>query len=170
MWAYALWVQKWGMLLWNKRRYCYLPNVILALLPLKRNFSEFCGLFSYQALLRILILCLCNKQLIFFRNMFLKSPLGFFTMQNPFFFNAENTFLLLLRIQPYMWWITTPDVSILCTMWGLQSKNFGETKRTCKKEHTSYLFHSDKVHLLNMHWSWDTTQYVRILVVAFSND
>jgi len=45
---------------------------------LKRNFSEFCGLFSYQALLRTLILCLCDKQLIFFRNMFLKSPLGFF--------------------------------------------------------------------------------------------
>ena len=36
--------------------------------------------FSYQALLRILILCLCNKQLIFFRNMFLKlkGPLDFF--------------------------------------------------------------------------------------------
>jgi len=34
--------------------------------------------FSYQALLRILILCLCNKQLIFFRNMLLKGPFGFF--------------------------------------------------------------------------------------------
>jgi len=33
-----------------------------------------------------------------------------------------------------------------------------------------YLFHSDKVHLLNMHWSWDATQYVSNLVVAFRND
>jgi len=32
------------------------------------------------------------------------------------------------------------------------------------------LFHSDKVNLLNMHWSLDTTQYVSNLVVAFSND
>jgi len=71
------------MLLWNKQCYRYLPNVIVALQPLKRNFSEFCGLFSYQALLRILILCLGNKQLIFFWNMFLKGPLGFFSMQNP---------------------------------------------------------------------------------------
>jgi len=64
-----------------------------------------------------------------------------------------------------------PHVGILHTMWGLQSKNFGETKRTRKKEHTSYLFISfDKVHLLNMHWSWDTTQYVSNLVVVFSND
>jgi len=61
-------------------------------------------------------------------------------MQNPFFFNVENTILLLLRIQRYMWWITTPHVGILRAMWGLQSKNFGETKRTRKKEHTSYLF------------------------------
>ena len=56
------------------------------------------------------------------------------------FFNAESTLLLLLRIQRYMWWITTPHVGILRTMWGLQSKNFGKTKRTRKKEHTSYLF------------------------------
>jgi len=62
---------------------CQMSNVIMALKLLKWNFSEFCGLFSYQALLRILILCLCNKQLIFFRNMFLKGPLGFFSMQNP---------------------------------------------------------------------------------------
>jgi len=141
MWANALWVQKWGMLFWNKRRYPYLPNIIVALQPLKRKFSEFCGLFSYQTLLRILILCLCNKQLIFFRNMFLKGPLDFFfNAESFFFFNAENTLLLLLRIQRYMWWITTPHVGILRTMWGLQSKNFGETKSTCKKEHTSYLF------------------------------
>ena len=83
MWAYGLSVQKWGMLLWNKWRYRYLPNAIVALQPLKRNFSEFCGLFPYQALLSILILCLCNKQLIFFPNMFLKGPLGFFSMQHP---------------------------------------------------------------------------------------
>jgi len=57
-----------------------------------------------------------------------------------FFFNAENSLLLLLRIQRYMRWITTPHVGILRTMRGLQSKNFGETKRTRKKEHTSYLF------------------------------
>jgi len=140
MWAYALWVQKCGMLLWNKWRYRYLPNVIVALQPLKRHFSEFCGLFSYQALLRILILCLCNKQLISFRNMFLKGPLGLFFNAESFFFNAENTLLLLLRIQRYMWWITTPHVGILRTMWDLQSKNFVETQRTRKKEHTSYLF------------------------------
>jgi len=85
MWAYSLWVQKRGMLLWNKWRYRFLPNVIVALQPLKINISEFCGLFSYPTLLRILILCLCNKQLIFFRNMFLKGPLGFFSMHNPFF-------------------------------------------------------------------------------------
>jgi len=66
------------MLLWNKRHYRYLSNVIVALQPLKRNFSKFCGLFSYQALLRILILCLCNKQLMFFWNIFLKGPLGSF--------------------------------------------------------------------------------------------
>jgi len=62
----------------------------MALQPLKRNFSEFCGLFSYQALLRILILCLCNKQLIFLRNMVLKGPLGFFSMQNPFIFQCRK--------------------------------------------------------------------------------
>ena len=38
----------------------------------------FCGLFSYQVLLRILILCLCNKQLIFFWKIFLKGPFSFF--------------------------------------------------------------------------------------------
>jgi len=70
--------------------------------PLKINFSEFCGLFSYQALLRVLILCLCNKQVIFFRNMFLKGPLGLFFNAESFFFNAENTLLLLLRIQRHM--------------------------------------------------------------------
>ena len=140
MWAYELWVQKWGMLVWNKRLYRCLSNAIVALQPLKRNFAEFCGLFSYQALLRFLILCLCNKQLMFFRNMFLKGPLGFFFNSESFFFNAENSLLLLLRIQRYMRWITTPHVGILRTMRGLQSKNFGETKRTRKKEHTSYLF------------------------------
>jgi len=36
-----------------------------------------------------------------------------------FFFNAENTLLLLLRIQRYMWWITMPHVGILRTMWSL---------------------------------------------------
>jgi len=75
----------------------------VVLQPLKRIFSEFCGLSSYQALLRILILCLCNKQLMFFRYMFLKGPLGFFFNAESFFFNAENTLLLLLRIQRYMW-------------------------------------------------------------------
>ena len=55
-------------------------------------------------------------------------------------YSSSNTLLLLLRIQRYMWWITMPHVGILRTMWGLQSRNFGETKRTCKKEHTSYLF------------------------------
>jgi len=55
-------------------------------------------------------------------------------------YSSSNTLLLLLRIQRYMWWITTPHVGILCTMWGLQSKNFSKTKRTRKKEHTSYLF------------------------------
>jgi len=50
----------------------------------EKNFSEFSGLFSYQAIMRILILCLCNKQLIFFRNMFLK---GSFWL----FFNAESS-------------------------------------------------------------------------------
>jgi len=72
--------------------------------------------------------------------MFLKGSLGFFCNAESFFFNAENTLLLLLRIQRYMWWITTPHVGIFRTMWGLQSKNFGETKGTRKKEHTSYLF------------------------------
>jgi len=57
-----------------------------------------------------------------------------------FFFNAENTLLLLLRIQRYMWWITTPHVGIFRTMCGLQSKNFVKTKRTRQKEHTRYLF------------------------------
>jgi len=55
-------------------------------------------------------------------------------------YSSSNTLLLLLRIQRYMWWITTPHAGILRTIWGLQSKNFGETKRTPKNEHTSYLF------------------------------
>ena len=139
MWANALWVQKWGMLLWNKRRYHYLPYVIVAPQPLKINFSEFCSLCSYQVLLRILILYLCNKHLIFFRNMFLKGPLGLFFNAESFFFNAENTLLLLLRIQRHMRWITTPHVGILRTIWGLQSKNFGETKRRCKKTHQLFI-------------------------------
>ena len=90
MWAYALWVQKWWILLWIKWRYRYLPNVIVALQPLKKNFSEFCSLFSYQVSLRILILCLCNKQLISFRNMFLKGPLGLFFNAESFFFQCRK--------------------------------------------------------------------------------
>jgi len=85
------------------------------------------------------------------------------------FFNAENTLLLLLRIQRYMWWITTQHVGILRAMWGLQSKNFGETKRTRKKEHTSYIFVSFWQSALAK-YAWDTTQYVSDLAVAFSNN
>ena len=55
-------------------------------------------------------------------------------------YSCSKTVLLLLRIQRYMWWITTPNVGILRTMCGLQSKKFGETKRTSKKEHISYLY------------------------------
>jgi len=159
MWACALWVQKWGMLLWNKRRYRYLPNVIVALQPLKRNFSEFCGLFSYQALLRILILCLCNKQLIFFQNMFLKGPLGFF-------FNAESFFSLQKTLYCCCYEFNVVCGESPCHTWvycvpcGVcNQRTLAKRKGHAKKNTPAIsLFHSDKVLLLNMHWSWDTTQ------------
>jgi len=47
----------------------------------EKNYSEICRLFLIS---RILILCFCNKQLIFSRKIFLKSPLGLF-------FNAESS-------------------------------------------------------------------------------
>jgi len=171
MWPNALWVQKWGMLLWNKRSYRDLQNVIMALQPLKRNFAEFCGLFSYQALMRILILCLCNKQLMFFRNMFLKGPLGFFTMQNTFFLMQKTLycccyeFNVICGESPLHTWVYSAPC-VVCNQ-RTSSKRKGHAK---KNTPDIYLFHSDKVYLLNMHWSWDTTQYMSNLVVAFSNN
>jgi len=49
----------------------------------EKKYSEFCGLFSYQGLLRVLNLCLCNKQPIVFLYIFLNIPLGLL-------FNAES--------------------------------------------------------------------------------
>jgi len=170
MWTYALWVQKWGMLLWIKRHYRYLPNVIVVLQPLKKNFYEFCGLFSYQALLRILILCLCKKQLIFFRNMFLKGPLGFFQCRILFLQSRKHYCcccefnIISGELLSHTW--------VYCVICGVCNQRTLMKRKGHAKKNTPaiYLFHSDKMHLLNMHWSWDTTQYVSNLVVAFSND
>jgi len=84
-------------------------------------------------------------------------------------YSSSNTLLLLLQIQCYMWWITMPHVGILRAMWGsaIKAKWKGHAK---KNTPAIYLFHYDKMHFLNMHWSWDTTQYASKLVVASSND
>ena len=86
-------------------------------------------------------------------------------------YSSSNTLLLLLRIQRYMWWITTPHVGICVPCGVCNQRTLAKRKRHAKKNTPAiYLFHSDKVHLLNMNWSWDTTQYVSKLVVASSND
>ena len=159
------------MLLWNKWRCSYLPNVIVALQPLKRKFCWVLWSFLISSVIENLNSVSLQKTADLFPEHEPQGSFRLFFNAESFFCNAENTLLLLLRIQRYMWWITTPHVGILRTMWGLQSKNFGEPKGQAKKTTPAiYSFHSDKVLLLNMHWSWDTTQYVRNLVVAFSND
>jgi len=61
---------------------------------------------------------------------------------------------------------------VYCVPCGVCSQRTLAKRKGHAKKNTPaiYLFHFDKVHLLNMHWSWDTTQYVSNLVVAFSND
>jgi len=156
------------MLLWNKRSYRYLPNVIVALQPLKIIFSEFCGLFAYQALLRILILCLCNKQLIFFSTnsgtCYSRVLWAFFSMHKTLYC-CFYEFNVICGESPRHTWVYCVPCGV-CNQRTL-SKRKGHTK---KNTPAIYLFHSDKVYLLNMHWSWDTTQYVSNRVVAFIND
>jgi len=94
------------------------------------------------------------------------------------FFNAESFFLMQKTVycccynfnvicgeSPRHTWV-------YCVPCGVcKQRTLAKRKGHAKKNTPAiYLFHSDKVHLLNMHWSWDTTQYVSNLVVAFSND